>query len=88
MQEQTEHSEAPVTKEEMLARQVEIQEHYESQLPFLETQKKYQTLIVELEELDVRRARAAVMLAQIMAPPVQEQHEQDEPKARKLRKEE
>jgi hypothetical protein len=74
--------------EEMAARQTEIQAYYESQIPFLEVQKQYETLITELQELEARRAMATMRLAQIMAP-IQESEAKAEgkPEERKLRKE-
>jgi hypothetical protein len=54
--------------EEMAAKQKEIQSYYESQIPFLQVQKDYETLITELQELEARRAMAVMRVAQIMAP--------------------
>jgi hypothetical protein len=85
MSEQTQVQETPITKEEMEARQAELQAYYQTQIPFLKTQLEYQTLVTELEELDVRRAMAMVRMGQIMAPAPKP--EADEPQPRKLKKE-
>lgn len=85
MSEQMQEQEKPLSREEMEARQTELQNYYQSQIPFLKTQLEYQTLVVELEELDVRRARAMVMMGQIMAPAPKP--EDGEPQPRKLKKE-
>lgn len=88
MSEVTEGQEQRLTVEDQIARQQEISDFYASQIPFLEQQKVYQTLVVELEELDVRRARAAMAMAQIMAPPPKQAPEEGEPQPRKLKREE
>jgi hypothetical protein len=74
-----------MSKEDMEARQAELQAYYSNQIPFLKTQLEYQTLVTELEELDVRRAMAMVRMSQIMAPPPKP--EEGEPQPRKLKKE-
>jgi hypothetical protein len=86
MSEQTQVQETPISKEEMEARQAELQAYYSNQIPFLKTQLEYQTLVTELEELDVRRAMAMVRMSQIMAPAPKP--EEGEPQPRKLKKEE
>lgn len=58
--------------EEMQERQAELHAYYESQIPFLQVQKEYETLVTELEELEARRIMTRVKLAQIMAPPPKE----------------
>lgn len=93
----TEGTSQPTTQyspEEMAARQAEIQAYYTSQIPFLEVQKQYETLITELQELEARRAMAAMRLAQIMAPMEKpdesgqgKPEQNDGPKPRTLRKE-
>jgi len=85
MSEQTQTQETPMSKEDMEARQAELQAYYSNQIPFLKTQLEYQTLVTELEELDVRRAMAMVRMSQIMAPPPKP--EEGEPQPRKLKKE-
>lgn len=71
---------AELSKEQLTERQKEIHEYYVSQIPFLQTQKEYETLITELEELELRRMMARVRMAQIMAPPPNEPESEDEPK--------
>lgn len=72
------NNQAELSKEQLLERQKEIHEYYTSQIPFLQVQKDYETLVTELEELELRRMMARVRMAQIMAPPVEES--EDEPK--------
>lgn len=86
-------AEQQFSAEEMAAKQEEIKAYYISQIPFLQVQKEYETLITELQELEARRAMAVMRVAQIMAPqsasadqPNAEQT--DGPKRRTLRKEE
>ncbi|NDC94541.1 hypothetical protein EB118_07120 [bacterium] len=76
-----------VSPEEMAAKQAEIKAYYESQIPFLEIQKQYETLITELQELEARRAMATMRVAQIMAP-MQDQPKEEPKQERTLRKQE
>lgn len=72
---------AELSKEQLTERQKEIHEYYLTQIPFLQTQKEYETLITDLEELELRRMMARVRMAQIMAPPPADEPESDdEPK--------
>lgn len=76
-----------LSKEQLIERQKEINEYYADQIPFLQTQKEYETLVTELEELELRRMLARVRMAQIMAPPSAEPESEDEPtKPRSLKK--
>lgn len=77
------------SQQEMEARQKEVNAFYETQIPFLKVQKEYETLVTELEELELRRLIARVKAAQIMAPPpAQEDQEETSapPKVRTLKK--
>jgi hypothetical protein len=75
------------SKEQLLERQKEIHEYYTSQIPFLQTQKEYETIVTELEELELRRMMARMRMAQIMAPAPNEPESEDEPtKPRSLKK--
>lgn len=76
-----------LSKEQLVERQKEIHEYYTSQIPFLQTQKEYETIVTELEELELRRMMARMRMAQIMAPPPNEPESEDEPtKPRSLKK--
>jgi hypothetical protein len=76
-----------LSKEQLAERQKEIHEYYTAQLPFLQTQKEYETLITELEELELRRMMARMRMAQIMAPAPDEPETEGEPtKSRSLKK--
>jgi hypothetical protein len=79
---------AELSKEQLSERQKEIHEYYTSQVPFLEAQKQYETLITELEELELRRMMARMRMAQLMAPPPDESESEDETvkKPRSLKK--
>lgn len=83
----SEQAEKQFDAEAMAAKQEEIKAYYASQIPFLQVQKEYETLITELQELEARRAMAAMRVAQIMAPPSGEPEQTDGPKPRTLRKE-
>jgi hypothetical protein len=73
-------NQSELSKEQLAERQREIHEYYTSQIPFLQTQKEYETLITELEELELRRMMARMRMAQIMAPAPDEDESEDEPK--------
>jgi len=76
-----------LSKEQLAERQKEIHEYYTSQVPFLQVQKEYETLITELEELELRRMMARMRMAQIMAPAPDETESDDESaKPRSLKK--
>jgi hypothetical protein len=66
-----------VTKDQLIERQKEINEYYVSQVPFLEAQKQYETLVTELEELELRRMMCRVRMAQLMAPAPEESEPTD-----------
>jgi len=46
---------------------------FKDQQPFLEEQKKYETLITEIDELRTRRIRAQVLMGQMLAPSQEEE---------------
>lgn len=75
------------SQEELEKRQSEVSAYYEKQIPFLKIQKEYETLITELEELELRRFIAQMKVAQIMAPPPKEEEQTDNSsKPRSLKK--
>lgn len=87
--EQTEKTnvEQQLTKEEMEKRQLEVSEYHKSQIPFLETQKAYETLIADLEEIELKRLTIRYRMAQMMAPPQEESENSNQPeKPRTLKK--
>jgi hypothetical protein len=86
---QVENSEQTMpTKEEMAARQKEVQVFYEEQIPFLKVQKEYESLIADLEELELKRLMISSKLAQMVAPDPSANTGMDQPmQPRKLRKE-
>ncbi len=47
--------------------------YMESQLPFLQKKKEYDTLVTELEELEMRRVYAMVKTANLKAPAPEEE---------------
>lgn len=75
-----------LTPEEFAKRKEEMLSYFRDQIPFLNKQKEYQTLLTEIEELRARQVRAQVMIAQILAAPPQhpehsEYPEETEPNA-------
>jgi hypothetical protein len=61
-----------ITQEELQARKAELKAHFEREIPFLETQLKYETLMADIEEQRARRTYSMVKMAQMMAPPSEE----------------
>jgi outer membrane protein TolC len=49
--------------------------YYNDQLPLLETQKKYETLLADIEEARARRMTMSIRLAQMMSGPDEEEEE-------------
>jgi len=76
------------SQEEINDRQQKVMEYYQSQIPFLEIQKQYETLITELQELETRRAIAAMKVAQIMVASQEKGSDNDIDPPRKLKREE
>jgi len=76
------------SKAEMEKRQKEVQAFYEEQIPFLKVQKEYESLIADLEELELKRLMISSKLAQMVAPDPSSNTGMDQPmQPRKLRKE-
>jgi hypothetical protein len=61
-----------ITQEELQARKAELKAHFEKEIPFLETQLKYETLMADIEEQRARRTYSMVKMAQMMAPSSEE----------------
>jgi hypothetical protein len=61
-----------ITQEELQARKAELKAHFEREIPFLETQLKYETLMADIEEQRARKTYSMVKMAQMMAPPSEE----------------
>lgn len=61
-----------ITQEELQVRKAELKAHFEREIPFLETQLKYETLMADIEEQRARRTYSMVKMAQMMAPPSEE----------------
>lgn len=94
MTKKTEEKEAStISKEEMERRKNEINKFHTDQIPFLETQLKYENLLTEIEESRLRRAMSQIRMAQMLAPDPEEDPEEnsnkdsDKPVMRTLRKE-
>lgn len=65
-----------ITQEELQARKAELKAHFEKEIPFLETQLKYETLMADIEEQRARRTYSMVKMAQMMAGPSEEPTEE------------
>lgn len=70
--------------EEIQQQKEELMEFYKSALPQLEAQFEYETMIADIEEARLRRVMAQARIAQILAPPTEE--ENDAPQQRTLKR--
>ena len=84
MSSESENKQVP-TKEEIKKRQEELQSYYKDQIPYLQVQKEYETLIADLEDIELRRLVIRMRASQIMAPGPEES-EEEAPKTRSLKK--
>jgi len=64
-----EQAKRQMTPEEMKQRKLEMDLFFKEEIPFLEEQTKYETLVTGIEELRARRVRAQQMIASALAPP-------------------
>lgn len=85
MSSESENKTAP-TREEIKKRQDEVLEYYTTQIPFLQVQKEYETLLADLEEIELRRLMIRMKAGQIMAPSPEESEKEEMPKSRTLKK--
>lgn len=86
MDEQPEQQRA-LTPEEITQRKKEMEEYYDTEIPFLTKQLQYEMIITQLEEARARRCTAQLTIANIMAKAPEEPEEpKEESKERKLKK--
>ena len=81
-----------LSPEEMDKRQRDMDKFFKEQITFLTTQRDYEAVMTEIEELRARRVRAQMMVANALAsaPPEPQENEEekgpvDDPKERKLK---
>ena len=81
-----------ISAEEMYAKKQELIASYNEQIELLEVQVKYETLIADIEEQQLRKLVAMMRQAQIMAPAPEDSKEPEEgatdapPRVRTLKK--
>ena len=75
-----EPQEEKLTPEEIAERKKQMLTFFKEQQHFLEEQKKYETLVTEIDELRTRRIIAQAKMAQILAPTPPEPEENPEKK--------
>lgn len=73
------NQQAMPSKEEMEKRQKEVSDFYTQQIPFLQIQKEYETLIVDIQEIEFKRMMISTKMAQMMAPAPGEEDQQAPP---------
>lgn len=77
------------TPEEIREMRDRMHEYYKDQIPFLESQKEYETLLSEIEIARLRRIDATLRIAQLTAPPQEQKEAPEEKKGpRRLKSEE
>jgi predicted transcriptional regulator len=67
-----------LTPEQLEARRKEMQTFYESSIPYLEAQSKYERLLTEIEESRYKRATMQFQYASMMAATQPDLEEDDE----------
>jgi hypothetical protein len=91
-----EQQEKELTLEERVEQRKKLLEHYESSLPLLDVQLKYELLLTQIQEQKYKRFQMDYQMAMAMAPPPNEEDEEkiredfkqsDKSQERKLRKE-
>lgn len=66
-------TEEKLSPEQYAVKKAEILKFYQEELPFLLKKKEYETVLTELDELQMRRVFAQVKIANLIAePPVNE----------------
>jgi hypothetical protein len=65
-----------ITLEDLKARKVELKNHFEEEIPFLEIQLRYETLMADIEEQRARRTFSMVKIAQMVAAPSEDNVEE------------
>lgn len=79
-----------MSPEEVAAARTQMKEAYENQMPLLQSQLAYETLMADIEEQRARRATYTMRIAQIFAPepePTENpEGEPEQPVNRKLKK--
>lgn len=77
--------ERELSAEEINQHKEELMQFYKSALPQLEAQFEYESLVADIEEARLRRVMAQARMAQIMAPPVDDDDD-SESKPRTLKR--
>lgn len=68
----------PMTPEEYKEKKEKMMEYYKGEMDFLEVSKAYESLRTDIEELRMRQVYAQVKIANLIAPPPEE--DKSEPK--------
>lgn len=64
------------TPEEIQEMRTRMLFHYDQQIPFLERQKEYETLLMDIEIARAKRIEATIRIAQMTMGPYQEEDDQ------------
>ena len=67
-----------MSSEEIKAYRKAMIDYYKEQLPLVKLQSEYETLLADIEEARARRVTMTMRIAQMMAPPEEEQQESQE----------
>lgn len=68
MKQQSTDQKEKLSPEEMDKRQRDMDKFFKEQISFLMTQRDYEAVMTEIEELRARRVRAQIMVANALAP--------------------
>jgi hypothetical protein len=82
---ENQHQEEQLTAEQLEARRLEMKAFYESSIPYLESQAKYEKLLTEVEESRYKRATMQFQYANMMAAQheIEQEELENEPTAEK-----
>lgn len=76
---ENQQDERAFTQEEVDAKREEMLKFYTESLTYLEAQLKYESTLMQIDEVRFKRAQYQVQYAMMMAPPEEEGEEQEEP---------
>lgn len=75
-----------LSAEELATKKEEMLAFYEESMPYLEAQLNYEKMLSEIDEMRLKRTHIQMQYAQMMAPPEENENEEEPMKKRTLKK--
>ena len=75
---ENQQDERAFTQEEVDAKREEMLKFYTESLTYLEAQLKYETILMNIDEVRFKRAQFQIQYAMMMAPPEEEENNEEE----------